>query len=85
MEFKHGELTNRIPKAFHTVYQAQGYGFLEKVYENSMAIELRKAQMTVQQQFPISDSVHSVFVRVPYLAKLVLTPALSVPPAASAG
>ncbi len=54
MEFKHGELTDRILKAFHTVYHAQGYGFLEKVYENSMAIELRKARMTVQQQFPIS-------------------------------
>jgi len=54
MEFKHGELTDRILKAFHTVYHVQGYGFLEKVYENSMAIELRKGQMTVQQQFPIS-------------------------------
>jgi len=54
MEFKHGELTNRILKAFHAVYHTQGCRFLEKVYENSMAIELRKAQITVQQQFPIS-------------------------------
>lgn len=43
MEFKHGELTDRILKAFHTLYHAQGYGFLERVYESSMAIELRKA------------------------------------------
>jgi len=52
MEFKHGELTNHILKAFHTAYHTQGYGFLEKVYENSIATELRKAQITVQQQFP---------------------------------
>jgi GxxExxY protein len=54
MEFKHGEATDRVLKAFHTVYHSQGYGFLEKVTENSMAIELRKAHMTLQQQFPIS-------------------------------
>ena len=30
-----------------------GYGFLEKVYENSLVIELRKAALSVEQQRPI--------------------------------
>lgn len=35
---KHGEITESILKAFYQVYGELGYGFLEKVYENSMAI-----------------------------------------------
>jgi len=30
-----------------------GHGYLEKVYENALAHRLRKAGLTVQQQFPI--------------------------------
>ena len=38
----HSELTWKIIKAFYTVYNTLGYGFLEKVYENALVIELRK-------------------------------------------
>lgn len=38
----HGEITDLILKAFYKVYNTLGYGFLEKVYENSMRIELTK-------------------------------------------
>jgi GxxExxY protein len=34
-------ITDLIIKAFYRVYGEFGYGFLEKVYRNSMAIELR--------------------------------------------
>lgn len=50
---KHKELTDAILKAFYKVYNTLGYGFLEKVYENALAIELRKQGYSVEQQVPI--------------------------------
>lgn len=47
---KHEELTNKIIGAFYKVYGVLGYGFLEKVYENALAIELRSMGLTVEQQ-----------------------------------
>ncbi len=41
MTFKHTEITESIIKAFYKVYNTLGYGFLEKVYKNALAIELR--------------------------------------------
>ena len=42
-EYKHEEITGQIIKAAHTVHNKLGYGFLEKVYHNSLEIELRKS------------------------------------------
>jgi len=53
MLIKHEQLTEQIIKAFYTVYHALGYGFLEKVYENALAIELRKMGLAVVQQAAI--------------------------------
>jgi GxxExxY protein len=50
---KHGEITEKIVHAFYKVYKVLGHGFLEKVYENALAIELRKQGLTVRQQEPI--------------------------------
>lgn len=47
------EITSDIIAAFYTVYNTLGYGFLEKVYENALAVELAKRHHTVQQQAPI--------------------------------
>jgi GxxExxY protein len=49
----HQEITERLIKGFYTVYNTLGYGFLEKVYENALAIELRKLGLTVEQQASI--------------------------------
>lgn len=39
---KHRDVTDKILQAFFkVVYPALGFGFLEKVYENAMAIALR--------------------------------------------
>jgi len=46
----HSSITDKIIKAFYNVYNMLGYGFLEKVYENSMIIELRKMGCKVKQQ-----------------------------------
>ena len=47
---KHAEITEAIISSFYRVYNVLGYGFLEKVYENAMQIELRKRGLKVQQQ-----------------------------------
>jgi len=52
-DFKHKELTAKIIKAFYKVHNKLGYGFLEKVYENAMVIELAKDAIPVTQQSPI--------------------------------
>jgi GxxExxY protein len=53
MSLKHRDLTDAIINAFYHVYNALGSGFLEKVYENALAYELRKRGYTVAQQLPI--------------------------------
>jgi GxxExxY protein len=47
LTFKHTDITDLIIKAFYTVYSTLGYGFLEKVYRNALAIELRKLGLDV--------------------------------------
>lgn len=42
MHLLHEDLTSLILKKFYEVYNELGYGFLEKVYENALLIELRK-------------------------------------------
>ncbi len=46
----YAELTDKIISSFYKVYNTLGYGFLEKVYENSMVIELKRAGLKVSQQ-----------------------------------
>ena len=46
----HQDLTNKIIGAYYKVYNSLGYGFLEKVYENSLKIELQKLNLNVDQQ-----------------------------------
>lgn len=48
------EEAKRIIKCFYDVYNTLGYGFLEKVYENAMLIELSNAGFSVEKQKPIN-------------------------------
>ena len=50
---KHEELTERIIGIFYKVYNSLGYGFLEKVYENALAVEFRKEGLGFGQQVPV--------------------------------
>jgi GxxExxY protein len=52
-DFKHTELTEKIINIFYRVYNKLGYGFLEKVYENAMMIELKKEGILAIAQAPI--------------------------------
>ena len=53
VEYKHKELTREIINAAHTVHNALGYGFLEKVYHKSLFIELSKRGYSVEIEKPI--------------------------------
>jgi len=53
MVYKHTDITEKIIKAFYTVYNVLGYGFLERVYRNAMTIELRKLRLKVVPEAPI--------------------------------
>ena len=49
----HEEITSQIIAAFFAVYNTLGYGFLEKVYENALVLELQRKGLTAQKQIPI--------------------------------
>jgi GxxExxY protein len=52
-DIKYKELTEKIIKVFYKVYNRLGYGFLEKIYENALMIELKKEGIPAVAQFPI--------------------------------
>ena len=54
--YKHSELTDAVICCFYSVYNILGYGFLEKVYENALLLELRKRGIPAVSQFPINVS-----------------------------
>ena len=48
MDLLHKELTDKILSAFFDVYNELGYGFLEKVYQNSLYLELKARGFNVE-------------------------------------
>ncbi len=54
MEYLHSNLTNKIIEAAYQVHNGLGFGFLEKVYENALVIELRKKGLQIEQQRPLT-------------------------------
>jgi GxxExxY protein len=53
MELLHEDLTGRIIKAFYKVYNQLGYGFLEKVYQNALYLELKNQGFDCKAQHKI--------------------------------
>ena len=53
MDYLHKDITDKIIRAFYNVYNALGFGFLEKVYENAMIIELCALNVNCEKQKPI--------------------------------
>ena len=51
--YLHSDITSLIIKVFYKVYNHLGYGFLEKVYQNSLLIELRRLNLDCQPLYPI--------------------------------
>ena len=50
---KYEELTEKIIGCFYRVYNVLGYGFLEKVYENALAIEFEREGLKFGKQVGI--------------------------------
>lgn len=46
----HKDLTDKILRTFYDVYNELGYGFLEKVYQNSLYLELKSRGLNVEAQ-----------------------------------
>ena len=75
---KHSDITDKILHVFFKkVYHQLGYGFLEKVYENAMVLELRRMGLRVEQQVPINVYYGDAVVGV-YYADLVVEDAVLV-------
>jgi GxxExxY protein len=55
-DVKHKALTEKIIGVFYKVYNNLGYGFLEKIYEKAMLIELEKEGIPAVAQSPIKVS-----------------------------
>ncbi|KAB2859903.1 MAG: GxxExxY protein [Flavobacteriales bacterium] len=53
-ELLHKDITDKIIKAFYEVYNELGYGFLEKVYENALLIELMAIGLSCEKQKKIN-------------------------------
>ena len=51
--YRHADITERIIAAFYQVYNTLGYGFLEKVYQNAMEVELKARGLLVVPQAPL--------------------------------
>jgi len=61
-KFKFKGLTETIIQAAFTVHNTLGSGFLEKVYENALSIELGKAGLKIVQQAPLQVKYNGICV-----------------------
>jgi GxxExxY protein len=50
MAYLHQELTDQVIKAFYKVYNTLGFGFLERVYQNALFIELKNLGLKCETQ-----------------------------------
>ena len=77
-KLKHGDITSKILHVFFKkVYHQLGYGFLEKVYENAMVIELRRMGLKVTPQTKI-DVYYGTEIVGEYYADLLVEDAVIV-------
>lgn len=70
-KYLHQELTSVILQAFYKVYNTLGFGFLEKVYENALKIELEDLGFLVERQKPISVYYKGIIIG-EYFADLIV-------------
>lgn len=53
MTFEHEKITEQIIGAAFEVYNVLGYGFLEKVYQRAMQVELKHRNLEAELETPI--------------------------------
>ena len=70
-EGKHSDITGKILGAFFQVHKELGYGFSEKVYENSLVILLDEIGLEVKSQVHLQVYFHNQAVG-EYIADLIV-------------
>ena len=68
---KYAELTEKIIKAAYKVHNVLGFGFLEKVYQNALMIELKRMGLNIGTEVPITVYYEDEIVG-QYLADLIV-------------
>lgn len=58
MAYLHESLTDQVIGCYFDVYNELGYGFLEKVYEQSLTIRLQERGLRAVRQMPIAVRFH---------------------------
>ena len=71
MRLENEELTGTVINAFFKVYNTLGYGFLEKVYENALLLELRSRGIHCLSQYPVKVHYNNVEVGF-YIADIII-------------
>lgn len=61
-ELLHERMTDGIIGAFYDVYNALGYGFVEKVYANAMMVELEHRGLAVRREVQVNIHYRNRFV-----------------------
>lgn len=61
-ELLHADITEGVLGAFHQVYRDVGYGFLEAVYSNALAVELEYRTLKVRREVPLEVIYRGVLV-----------------------
>lgn len=54
VDYKHSEISEKIIGAAYDVHNTLGSGFLEKVYQNALLIELKLQGLSVEAEKPIT-------------------------------
>ena len=71
IDYLHSDLTKTILRAYYSVYNKLGYGFLESVYQNSMMIELKKLGLKCEKEKKIKVYYDEVLVG-NYIADIIV-------------
>lgn len=68
---KHKDVTGIIIGCAFNVHNEFGYGFLEKVYKNSLLIELEKSGLKIESEYPIKVKYQNKIVG-EYIADIIV-------------
>ncbi|MBI9087278.1 MAG: GxxExxY protein [Desulfobacterales bacterium] len=68
---KHSDLTEKIINCAYKVHNTLGFGFLEKVYQNALIIELTHAGLSAKAETPVKVFYDSQIVG-DYIADIVV-------------
>lgn len=70
-KYLHQDLTEKVIAHYYKVYNTLGFGFLEKVYEKSLILELQKNDIPFEKQKPIKVYYNSEIVG-DYIADIIV-------------